>query len=165
MGFAGHAGAVTNLISNGDFSLGLTDWSETDSCCYYVDGAGFHEGAVDTNGMLSQTFADPAGATLTVSYDFGSNSGYQYVSFDGTTVAGTLVSGASAYQAYTFTLGVGTGTDTITFNGQNNPSYNTLDYVSVVASPEASTWVMMVLGFAGLGFAGFRARRSAVAAA
>ena len=33
------------------------------------------------------------------------------------------------------------------------------------AVPEPSTWAMMTLGFAGLGFAGWRARRSGVAAA
>ena len=33
------------------------------------------------------------------------------------------------------------------------------------AIPEASTWAMMVAGFAGLGFAGFRTRRSAAAIA
>ena len=33
------------------------------------------------------------------------------------------------------------------------------------AVPEASTWAMMVLGFAGLGYAGYRARRSAAALA
>ena len=31
--------------------------------------------------------------------------------------------------------------------------------------PEPATWVMMTLGFAGLGFAGFRARRTAVSVA
>jgi hypothetical protein len=36
--------------------------------------------------------------------------------------------------------------------------------VSGVATPEPSTWAMMTLGFAGLGFAGYRASRRAVAA-
>jgi hypothetical protein len=55
--------------------------------------------------------------------------------------------------------------DTLVFNGRNDPSYNTLDDVVVTASvPEASTWAMMLVGFAGLGFAGFRARRTAIAA-
>jgi hypothetical protein len=31
--------------------------------------------------------------------------------------------------------------------------------------PEASTWAMMLLGFAGLGYTGYRARRPAIAAA
>jgi hypothetical protein len=45
----------------------------------------------------------------------------------------------------------------------------TADYTSadglVFAAPEPSTWAMMVLGFAGLGFAGYRASRKAAAIA
>jgi hypothetical protein len=37
--------------------------------------------------------------------------------------------------------------------------------VTISSIPEPSTWAMMGLGFAGLAFAGFRTRRSAVAAA
>jgi hypothetical protein len=36
--------------------------------------------------------------------------------------------------------------------------------VTVVVAPEPSTWAMMLLGFAGLGFAGWRASRRTVAA-
>jgi hypothetical protein len=43
------------------------------------------------------------------------------------------------------------------------------DYTSAsglsLAAPEPSTWAMMVLGFAGLGFAGYRKSRKAVAVA
>jgi hypothetical protein len=41
-----------------------------------------------------------------------------------------------------------------------------LDYVSAgvaASTPEPSTWAMMILGFAGLGFAGYRASRKAAA--
>jgi hypothetical protein len=31
-----------------------------------------------------------------------------------------------------------------------------LDAVSVSAVPEASTWIMMLIGFAGIGFAAYR---------
>jgi hypothetical protein len=34
-----------------------------------------------------------------------------------------------------------------------------------LGTPESSTWAMMALGFAGLGFAGSRARRSAAVVA
>jgi hypothetical protein len=38
--------------------------------------------------------------------------------------------------------------------------------LSLTAAPEPSTWAMMLLGFAGLGFAGYRkARKTATAAA
>jgi hypothetical protein len=36
--------------------------------------------------------------------------------------------------------------------------------IGVAAVPEPSTWAMMLAGFAGLGYVGFRARRTAVAA-
>ncbi len=36
------------------------------------------------------------------------------------------------------------------------------DYLSVEAVPEASTWAMLGLGFAALGFAGFRARKTSI---
>ena len=43
------------------------------------------------------------------------------------------------------------------------------DYTSArglsLAAPEPSTWAMMVIGFAGLGFAGYRKSRKAVAVA
>jgi hypothetical protein len=37
--------------------------------------------------------------------------------------------------------------------------------VGVSSIPEPSTWAMMLLGFAGLGFAGYRASRKSVALA
>jgi hypothetical protein len=37
--------------------------------------------------------------------------------------------------------------------------------VSLSTVPEASTWAMMLVGFAGLGFAGFRASRKAASIA
>jgi outer membrane lipase/esterase len=40
-----------------------------------------------------------------------------------------------------------------------------LAYDMVVGSPEPSTWAMMLLGFAGLGFVGYRASRKSVAVA
>jgi hypothetical protein len=38
------------------------------------------------------------------------------------------------------------------------------DRGSLTAAPEPSTWAMLLLGFAGPGYAAFRARRSPVAA-
>jgi PEP-CTERM motif len=53
-----------------------------------------------------------------------------------------------------------------TFFGSTNPLDESMAFdVTGSAIPEPSTWVMMVAGFTGLGFAAFRARRSAVAVA
>ena len=166
MSLAAGGAHAANLISNGTFAAGLTDWTETDSCCYFTDANGFHEGAINTNGMLSQTFSDPAGEVLTVSFDYlgEDSSSYQYVSFDGVIVPSSEVDGVSPYTAYSFTLGTGTGLDTITFNGRNNPDYNTLDNVVVTASgvPEPAAWAMMIVG---MGLVGSAMRRRKVALA
>ena len=54
----------------------------------------------------------------------------------------------------------------IGFTGGSGGSYAHQDVTNFnFAAPELSTWVMMALGFAGLGFAGFRARRSAISIA
>jgi hypothetical protein len=41
--------------------------------------------------------------------------------------------------------------------------YNGGQYGFLLTVPEPSTWAMMLLGFAGLGFAGYRATRSSAA--
>ena len=45
-------------------------------------------------------------------------------------------------------------------SGGNNNIGNLLDNVSVSAVPEPSTWAMMILGFFGLGFMGYRRKLS-----
>ena len=62
-----------------------------------------------------------------------------------------------------FTVNVlGTGSDTLQFISANDPGYTYLDNVSLTAVPEPSTWAMMILGFAGLGFAGYRKTKRGV---
>jgi len=56
------------------------------------------------------------------------------------------------------------GIASVQFTG--TPGYFTLDNVTVTGGvPEASTWAMMLAGFAGLGFAGLRAPRKTAAVA
>jgi hypothetical protein len=57
-------------------------------------------------------------------------------------------------------------TTTFEFRELNGASGIGIDDVSVTAVvPELSTWMMMGLGFASLGFAGYRARRATSAVA
>ena len=46
----------------------------------------------------------------------------------------------------------------------NAPNDFAIGTVALSSVPEPSTWAMMMLGFAGLGFAAFRTRKTAVAA-
>jgi hypothetical protein len=51
----------------------------------------------------------------------------------------------------------------ISSGGLSGSANDTIDLSAVV--PEMSTWAMMLLGFAGLGYAGYRTSRRAAAAA
>ncbi len=76
--------------------------------------------------------------------------------------------GSSIYSMGNDVLGA-EGNGTIMFSGKvksitwTNPTYeNWYGFtVGVSAVPETSTWLMMLLGFAGLGFAGYRSSRKA----
>ena len=87
------------------------------------------------------------------------------VAIDGTDHIDISPVPSSAYALYTFTF-TGTGSDTLSISNQNNPSYQVIDNVSVTGSgstiPEPSTWAMMLIGFAGLGFVGYRRTRKGV---
>jgi hypothetical protein len=55
----------------------------------------------------------------------------------------------------------------ITYNDANGNAHLNFysDFTGSSAIPEPSTWAMMLLGFAGLGFAGYRARKPTAALA
>jgi hypothetical protein len=55
------------------------------------------------------------------------------------------------------------GTDIV--DGATTPTFNAAFSLSGAVVPEPSTWAMMLLGFAGLGFAGWRGRRKTAGAA
>jgi hypothetical protein len=76
--------------------------------------------------------------------------------------------GSSQFSGWTSFFDIGnfkTGTNTIVFDVVNyaqnggNPSGLDVQFLSS-AVPEPSTWAMMLLGFAGLGFAGYRRARA-----
>ena len=81
------------------------------------------------------------------------------VTWDGATVVSVNYpdsdSGDIPYTNFTVPV-VGTGSDTLQFISANDPGWTYVDNVSVSGVPESSTWAMMVLGFTGLGFAGYR---------
>jgi hypothetical protein len=72
------------------------------------------------------------------------------------------VAGNGTYTASTLlpTAGIEAGTYVWAVDylgdGNNNAIGASLEPISVGGVPEPSTWVMMAVGFAGLGFAGFR---------
>lgn len=140
------------------------------------------------DGAITQSVTLVAGQRYTISFDWAAA---QQFTFNGPTDAGWTVSvggvtvgqtdapignhGFSGWanQSYTFTAAT-SGPETVSFLAYCNPTdisgceaavppFALLDSVSLTAVPEPSTWVMMALGFAGLGYVGFRRRRIAIA--
>jgi hypothetical protein len=139
------------------------------------------------NGALTQDVALVAGQKYTISFDWAAA---QQSGFSGDTDAGWTVSiggvalgttdanipshGFSGWMSQSYSFIAAGGSETVSFlafcstadvncNG-GVPPFSLLDSVTLDSSvPEASTWGMMALGFAGLGFVGFRRRRVEIA--
>ncbi len=118
-------------------------------------------------GLLLYTASLPFG-TYTVTFALAGNLrgdvaqttayGFAFSPFDTVTL--------SASQPYTWYTATFTGSGEFGFAdyGPSDQQGNLLADVTV-SVPEASTWAMMTLGFAGLGFAGYRTSRKAVSMA
>ena len=137
----------------------------------------------DLQGSGTYTFGYATPVTLTAAQAseiggliaFGDNNLYKSV--DGQSASDT----SAAVQQAIWTIEYGSG---LTISGQNNPTLvnylitsaqsgaipgNGFDPIleagnqTLAVVPEASTWAMMALGFAGLGFAGFRKAKAKAA--
>jgi PEP-CTERM motif-containing protein len=146
----------------------------------HVTGSIFHGGANSLQtGLddgeplptLSQSFNDVAGDTYNVTFfaAYGGGVGADPNAFlelsagsGGIKVTDTI---GEAFKKFSFSF-VGTGHDTLVIAASTNPSEWFVDDVSVTGAastvPEAPTWAMMLAGFGGLGFVGYRWRRTAI---
>lgn len=121
-------------------------------------------GLASQQASLAQTLTTEAGDTYTLTFEFNTG-GYGeanelLVEWDGSTVLdlgpnGTLgvVGTPGVYTLYAFTGLVGTGSDTLTFLGRQDPGYDELDNVDVelsnqASTPEPATWTFLVSGIA-----------------
>jgi hypothetical protein len=138
------------------------------------------DGAFQDEPIQQTIFGLVAGRTYAVTFDWAAaqQSGFTGVTSSGwdVSVGGTSIGatgnlaigneGFSGWQTSTFDFIATGSSETLSFlstgtGGAAEPPFSLLDGVSLNSVPEPSTWAMMLLGFVGLGYAGFRRRHTA----
>ncbi len=146
------SGLYDNIVQITVSGVGQSLGSDFNDAFYlYADGAGNPIGPTNDPNYYQLTF----GTTTLVAFDPAQNA------------KNFLVGSLPAYNSthiYTFDLNTGVTTPARLHFGVGDGDFadNSGMYtVTVTQIPEATTWALMMIGFAGLGLAGFRARSSA----
>lgn len=178
----GTLNAPSAAITGWTVDSGSIDWIGT----YWNHADGIH--SVDLSGLalgsISQNFLTVAGQQYAVNFFMSGNPAggpvtkHVNVEVNGAPLVFTYNTGTNTladmqWQAYSFTFIADSVTETLRFTslqcadgGANMCAFGgALDNVSVSAVPELSTWAMMLLGFAGIGFLAYRRTKTAHAVA
>jgi hypothetical protein len=169
-GFGPHVSAPSSAtfeVPLSDVLNGVIPQSDITGIQLFYPGLTFDSAAASSIGFDFSAFVDPVTGAF-IFHDV--NQGLAVIAF-----AGTDINAATTF------LSITVDNPNLTLNGVAD-QFNALDNGSPFAGfptagfwtasfptgttvPEPSTWTMMLLGFAGLGFAGYRASRKSVAVA
>jgi hypothetical protein len=146
-----------NLLANCGFETGdFTGWTISGNTGFTFVSDSFPNsgtysamlGPIGSDGFLSQTFNDVAGAVYTIGAYVASDGGIPNdfaIEWNGTTLLNLPNIPSDAYTLYTATA-VGTGHDTVSFGYRDDPGYIYLDdtFVAVPpAIPEPGYWAVI----------------------
>jgi hypothetical protein len=158
----------TSVTQNGITFTTSAPFVNVTSATYYAPGityAGdFLADAYPPGGITDTLTIKLAAAVTAFGLDFttpnGSNVAFGLSNGFSTSVPTVTPFGPTQFEGFVST----TPFDTITFSVPSPDGYFVVDVTTAVAAvPEPSTWAMLLLGFAGIGFMGYRRRKSITA--
>ena len=134
---------------------------------YDMTSSGFYNYSLAFNILSTQ---NPLTASFTG--QFAVDDRVTSIALNGTTLFSGSEGDHNIWTDFAASGGFISGLNTLTFTVENiglnggNPTGLNVDFLTsnVSAVPEPATWLMMILGFAGVGFLGYRRRTKAVAA-
>lgn len=171
------AGAATNTITliNGsnESDVTLVFTARATESFVMVEGYQVNDVETVTNNVVTLSGGGPNLLGSTWQQGFAAVGSNSFTFPDGTSVPGLGFSAQNPpdvdtfYQAFATVVGQ---SYTYSFDYSNNTgnlglATNSLLTATASSVPEASTWAMLLFGFAGLGFASYRARRAAASIA
>jgi|ERR1035438_4189977 hypothetical protein len=148
-----------NIVTNGDFSASGANWIFTPAASgsdfhFDVGDAAFGGVSAGSYDTISQVLTTDPGVDYTLTFSLQNATGTSDADFQALwNGAGVLdVPGTSSFGYTTFTVDViGTGSDTLGFEGYQVPSWYNLTNVDVEATPEPSSLLLLGSGLAVLG--------------
>ena len=168
-GWGDSASGVSGWYNNSD-SIEIGASSVYGLTAISVDGQNLEVNANASPSTVYQTLTGlTIGQSYLVSFDYGVRNNADASTVLTTTFGTGSVTNSTTLDVagWTHTSFVGKAlsqTETLSFYGVTNPCGGTcgneVTNVSVSAVPETSTWAMMLAGFAGLGFIGWRGRKT-----
>jgi PEP-CTERM motif len=145
---------TTDLVA---FTTGTSPAAVGGGIAFVGIGAGSETSYVSISGPTSFGSSGEMNASSSSGSVFGVNGAGQFLFLPPGYTSGSFISGTDQFNGTTIAgLGLTSGIYTYTFGTGPDADSVVVNIGDVSAVPEPSTWAMMILGFAGIGFMAYR---------